>query len=241
MIDEADESLEALLVASDLDPGQCDVVFDPPTADWAAARGSKKVLNLFLHSIVEQVDTRLGDWTDVRDDRGRVIERQPPLRRYDLAYLVTAWTGAVRDDHRLLSAALRCLAAHRSLPEAYRVGSLKTLGLPMPLYVAVPDTGAQSNAWDIWSALGTPPRAHLNVVVSTPMRLPVETDIAPEITTRRFAVGIDEGPVEDVASPARDKTAGAQNEAVLTGAAEEAGNGRARRPRRRGVEEAKKE
>lgn len=239
MIDEADESLESLLAASDLGPGQCDIVFDPPTADWAAGRGSKRVVNLFLHSIVEQIDTRLGDWTDVRDDRGRVIERQPPLRRYDLAYLVTAWTGSVRDDHRLLSAALRSLATHRSLPEAHRIGSLKDLGLPLPLYVAVPDTGGQANAWDIWSALGTPPRAHVNVVLSAPLRLPVETDIAPEITTRRFAVGVDEGPIEDVASPSRDKVAGAQNEAITT-AEQQAPNGGGRRPRGRGVQEVKK-
>lgn len=235
MIAEADDALEALLKAADLGPGKTDLVFDAPTADWAAGRGSKRILNLWFHSVTEKVESRVGDWTDVRDENGRVVERQPPLRRYDLAYLVTAWTGDVREDHRLLSAALLAFASHESLPEQYRTGSLLNLGLPLPLHVATPVSGVVVDAWDVWGALGTPPRAHLDVVLSVPLRLPVDRDIAPEIKTRRFAIGRDDGEPEDVATPKRDEEAGARNEALLgSGGDNGAATARPRGPRPRG-------
>lgn len=239
MIDEADDSLAAMLGAADLGPGTCEIAFDPPTPEWAAKHASGKALNLFLHDITEQLESRVADWTDVRDGNGRIVERQPPLRRYDLSYLVSAWTGSVKGDHQLLSAALRCFAHTPSIPAAHRAGSLGVLQYPLPLQVAIPGAGPAADVWDIWSALGTPPRAYLKLVVCVPLRLPVDRDIAPEITARKIAVGTDDGSVEDVTSPDRDERAGAQNEARLRQDGDDAAQG-SRAGRRRVLTEVPK-
>ena len=90
VVDDVDAALAALFAASKAKDQKLACAFDTPTPEWAA-KVKSPTLNLFLVQIDENLDARPGAWTDVRDDNGQTIGRQPPLRRYDLRYLLSAW------------------------------------------------------------------------------------------------------------------------------------------------------
>jgi len=79
VIHHVNECLRALLAASAGDDPP-ELSFEAPTAAWAAEAGHP-VLNLFLYDVREHLDARLADWSDLRDDAGRVVGRRPPTRR----------------------------------------------------------------------------------------------------------------------------------------------------------------
>jgi hypothetical protein len=64
-----------------------------------------------------------------------------------------------------------------SIPEAHLKGRLADQGLTVHIDVGVPVSGAQT--WDLWSALGTPPRTALEIVVTAPVVPDLRTDLAP--------------------------------------------------------------
>jgi len=94
-LDRVDQG-RARLDRADLDPG-------------------RPVLNVFLAGISADTRAMPGDWADLRDADGRVIGRQPPPRRFDLRYLVTAWTDDPDTEQLLLDAVLRAVAEQRVL------------------------------------------------------------------------------------------------------------------------------
>jgi hypothetical protein len=127
--------------------------------------------------INENLDARPGAWTDVRDESGQTIGRQPPLRRYDLRYLVSAWGGAPDVEHRLFGAVLTLVPAYDSIPAELVSGSLAETGLPVRLRIAQDDLGV--SVADVWSSLGQPVRASLTLVVTAPLLPMLVTELAP--------------------------------------------------------------
>jgi hypothetical protein len=172
MIDEVDEALAAL-VRRDAVPGAgVDVVFDAPTKDWAARRNAPTI-SLFLYDLREDVRRRTRGLLDERgepdaDGVAAVTARRPPPRWFKLSYLATAWTARPEDEHRLLSALLRCTLAHEKMPDDLLPGSLAELGLPVPLTVGLPPPEDRSFA-DVWSALGGELKPSLDIVVNVPV------------------------------------------------------------------------
>jgi hypothetical protein len=176
VVDDVDAALAALFAASKAKDQKLACAFDAPTPDWSTTVKSP-TLNLFLVQINENVDARPGAWADVRGDNGQTIGRQPPLRRYDLRYMLSAWGAGAQAEHRLLGAVLALVPAYDSIPAELLAGSLAELELPVRLRIAQDELGV--SVTDVWSSLGQPVRASLTLVVTAPLLPALVTELAP--------------------------------------------------------------
>ncbi len=204
MIADVDASLRSLLRATALDGANADVVFDPPTRQWSDQAGGS-VVDAYLWEIREDLSRRHNDWEAVHNDQGRVTGRRPPLHRYRLRYLLTAWGGTTADEHRLLSAVLSALADEQAIPAEHVSGDLAEEGLPVFLSIALPAEGDVPPPSDLWGALGIAPRAALDLVVVAPLPRPAATTAAAPVRERRITVATPDGTPEHVPSAIRDE------------------------------------
>jgi hypothetical protein len=185
VLEDVDGALAAVL-ARQLPEGTT-VTFAAPSPGWLEDPPGKQVLSVFLYDIREDPVGRAADWDDVRDERGRVIGRQPPPRRYELSYLVTAWAGDAEQEHRLLSDVLRLVFDGEAIPEDCRVGSLAQTTQPVLLRLVrrdPPHTPAQ-----VWADLGLPPRLVLDLAITAPLVPALVTELAPPAQDMRLGVG----------------------------------------------------
>jgi hypothetical protein len=185
VLEDVDGSLAALL-AQALPEGTT-VTFAAPTRDWLDSPPGKQVVSAFLYDIREDAVGRGADWDEVRDERGRVVGRQPPPRRYELSYLVTAWAGDVDLEHRLLSDVLRLVFRGEIIPDDCRVGSLTQTGLPVMLRVVRSDPPHSPS--QVWADLGLPPRLVVDLAVTAPLVPELVTELAPPAEDMRLGVG----------------------------------------------------
>ncbi|MEV8541417.1 DUF4255 domain-containing protein [Streptomyces sp. NPDC051572] len=180
MIHEVDEVLKDLIGGGALAGSGIEVSFDAPTRDWAARRNTPTI-NTYLYDIREDVHRRQRGHVAVRDERDVVVKRRQPPRWFRLSYLVTAWTKRPQDEHRLLSAVLSTLIPRELLAPAELPGSLRELGLSVPISVAGIQTESRSLA-EIWSALGGELKPSLDLVVTAPFPAYPEYDAGPPVT-----------------------------------------------------------
>ncbi|WP_172384642.1 DUF4255 domain-containing protein [Streptomyces sp. MNP-20] len=180
MIHEVDEVLKGLIGGGTLAGSGIDVSFDVPTRDWAARRNAP-VVNAYLYDIREDVSRRQRGRTALRDDRAVVVRHRRPPRWFRLSYLVTAWTKAPQDEHRLLSAVLATLLPHELVPADELPGALGRLGLAVPMAVGDFPTEARSLA-DIWSALGGELKPSVDLAVTVPFPAHPDYDAGPPVT-----------------------------------------------------------
>ena len=115
MILETDQVLAGLLKAKAFGGAAIGIAFDQPSRAWIGEVKSPTV-NLFLFDIRENVHRRDVMYEEVRDDKGVLIGRRPPPRRFDLHYTVTAWAPKPLVEHNLLGVALRCFCAFETAP-----------------------------------------------------------------------------------------------------------------------------
>jgi hypothetical protein len=167
MIHDVDASLAALIRAEALAGGEAEVVFDPPTKEWASRRHAPAI-DVFLYDIREDVSRRDISVNVVRDDGGNIVDRRPPPRRFLLSYLLTAWTRRPEDEHRLLSQLLTAFVRHDRIPDAYLTGPLADQPLPVILKLALPMAEHRSIS-DLWTALGGEMKPSLDLVVVAPL------------------------------------------------------------------------
>lgn len=180
MIHEVDEALRRLIRDEALRGSAVEVSLDAPTKDWAARRNAPTI-NLYLYDIREDLRRRSRGQQDERDETGVVTGRRAPPRYVKLSYLVTAWTQRPEDEHRLLSLLLVGLFGVEVVPPRLLTGSLARLSLPVPLTVALPPPEDRSFA-DVWTALGGELKPSIDLVASTPLALPVDTEVGPPVT-----------------------------------------------------------
>ncbi|WP_329259725.1 DUF4255 domain-containing protein [Streptomyces sp. NBC_01478] len=180
MIHEVDEVLGDLIGGGALAGSGIEVSFDAPTRDWAARRNTPTI-NTYLYDIREDVHRRQRGHVAVRDERDVVVKRRQPPRWFRLSYLVTAWTKRPQDEHRLLSAVLATLIPRELLAPSELPGSLRQLGLSVPISVAGIQTESRSLA-EIWSALGGELKPSLDLVVTAPFPAYPEYDAGPPVT-----------------------------------------------------------
>src|SRR5947208_11641903 len=226
MIQDVDESLRALVKRDALNGSKADVAFDAPTKEWSSRRNTPTV-DLYLYDIREELEQREVMWESVRDDSGFVTERRPPARRFELSYLVTAWTQRPEDEHRLLSSLLSCFLRNQTMPVELITGSLVGARLPITLNIALPPPQDRSIS-DVWSALGGELKASLDLVVNAPFEIKVAIPAGPPVLEEpKFTFERPDGEIEDAATPAaRSKgrrTAVAAEAAKLVGAPGPAG------------------
>lgn len=187
MIHETDEALRSYLAATLPGGAKRAISFEPPTAEWLA-KVKGVTLNLFLYDVAENLEARAGDWIDVRDPAGNVIGLQPPVRRYDLTYVASAWGGTVAEQHELLGDLLRCMPAYDDIPDGHLTGRLAEQGIAVRLRV-----GSLEGIPDLWSALGQMPVAALALRVTMPVLPELLTDVAPATGAIDLGLSKEEG------------------------------------------------
>jgi hypothetical protein len=124
VIPEVDESLRALLSAAAATP----VSVEP--ADQGVA--------LRLTTIHEDTTGLPANWADLRDDRGIVVARRPPIRRYELRYTVTARASSTAAEHGLLDAMLAAVSLTATIEPPHLHEDFVDCGLPVLIRVAEP-------------------------------------------------------------------------------------------------------
>lgn len=176
MIADADRSL-ANFLGSVLDSGTA-VTFETPTDEWAKAV-KRPAVSCFLHRVVEDIGRRNADWADERGPDGRVGARQPPVRHYQLHYQVSAWAKSVDEEHRLLGRVMEGCLIGEIVTAEHLAGVLEGEEQPLLVRLGVPVPNPGPQAHDVWSSLGMPLRASLELTLVAPLRPALNTDIAP--------------------------------------------------------------
>jgi hypothetical protein len=151
-------------------PDEVDVRIDQPGADLPG-----DTVLVFLHRVVEDVTARAASWSDELDERGRVVARTLPPRRYRFCYAITAWAEDRTVEHARLGAVLDTLAGLLHVPVECLPPFLRS-GPPIDLDVAHPDLPGLSA--DLWAVFGVPPRSFLDVVLSVTLTPKVITPLA---------------------------------------------------------------
>ncbi|MEV4847665.1 DUF4255 domain-containing protein [Micromonospora matsumotoense] len=177
MIHEIDDALRRLVREQALPSSSVDIVLEAPTKEWAARRNAPTV-NVYLYDIREDLRRRSRGLVNEYDERGQVARRVAPPRYVKLSYLVTAWTQRPEDEHRLLSSLLLCFLRLDAVPPAVLTGSVATIGMPVPLTVALPPPEDRAFA-DVWTALGGELKPSLDLVVSVPVDSGREVPVGP--------------------------------------------------------------
>lgn len=177
MIPDLDQTLKQLLTKQvPLDPAEVEVTFDLPGRDWSGGL-TKPTINLYLYDLRENQELRDNDWIVERGanngDSNTATKKRPPLR-IDLSYLVTAWTTAVEDEHRLVWRLLPALLRHPVLPRELLQGEVKEtverLDVDIRTKAAQPD-GVFKDPGDFWSAIENQLKPSINYVVTVPLDL----------------------------------------------------------------------
>ena len=176
MINEVDETLRSLFKNEVLNGTDVDIVFDAPTRDWATRR-NKPTVNVYLYDIREDTRRQQYGETEIRDERGRVVQRLEPPRFFKLSYLVTAWTQRAEDEHRLLSAVLGRLLQHPYLPQEHMTELLIEKEISLLMRIAFP--GAEDRQVpDVWTALGGDLKPSLDLQIDMPVRVDTLGELA---------------------------------------------------------------
>ena len=181
MLHEIDAVVRALLTGAL--PDGVPVDFATPDATLAGQRS----VNVFLRRVDENVLARAENWSERRDERGRLLGRQPPPRHYRVSYLLTAWDTRPEAEHALLGAALAALTRYAMVPVDLLMCSLAESGQPVTVDVGHPDLGPGTPP--DWAALDIRPRAYLDVVVTFVVQPDLITELAAPASTLDLGLG----------------------------------------------------
>lgn len=134
-----------------------DVSFDPPSGTWSAQL-SRITVNLFLFGVGRSAQ-------QPRPPAERTVDgqrqRRPALPMIDLRYLVSAWTGSIRDEHQLLGDLFGVLLRTQVMPVEH---------LPVPpassVQMSIPpaDDGRISG---VWSTIGATVKPSFELLITT--------------------------------------------------------------------------
>jgi hypothetical protein len=201
VIEDVDDALRAFL-AAEVAGGRTTVSFEPPTPEWEkSVKGP--TLALFLIDVRENLEARTGDWRDVRDDDGILVGRQPPVRRFDLSYLVSAWGESMADQHRLLGGVLGALPAYDHIPDDHIGGRLAEQGISVGLRV-----GTTDSLPDLWGSIGQSVRACATLLVTMPVLPAMLTELAPPADSMDLGLAGQDGRRGQPPSPAQPEKSG---------------------------------
>lgn len=176
MIDEVDDALRAVVRRDVLNGAAVEIAFDAPSKEWSARRNAPAI-DIYLYDVREDMERRRYGSVDVRNPNGDLAGRRGPPRYIKFSYLVTAWTQRPEDEHRILSAVLRCFLAMDVLPADVLGGTLAAQGYPIGVTIARPPPQDRSIS-DVWSALGGELKPSLDLVVTAPVE-PALAPVAP--------------------------------------------------------------
>ncbi len=167
MIEALDETIKQLLIQkTPLNLAEVDISFDVPNREWSSSI-SKPTINVYLHDIRENLNLKQNEWYNERNPDGS-INRIEVGSRFDLSYIITAWTTNVEDEHRLLWYVLSTLVRFPVLPADVMQEPLPRQSILLHTKVAQPE-GILRNAADVWTALDNQLKPVLTYVVTLAM------------------------------------------------------------------------
>lgn len=173
MLSELDETIRRLLIdEGGFDPAEIDVSFDIPNREWSVGI-TKPTLNCYLFDIRENGELRQQGMQTEKGGSGSAGRRRPRLF-FDLTYLITAWTRAVEDEHRLLWHTLTTLVRFTTLPAEHLQGRLRENDVPIFARAAQPSSVLKSPG-EFWTALENQLKPSLSYVVT----LGLDRDLLP--------------------------------------------------------------
>lgn len=192
MIKDLDDTIKAALqtlAAPNSLLASADISFDQPDKAWRDLL-HKLTVNCYLYDIRQNMAMRTNEPIVVRSADNMRATRVLPPARIDCAYCITAWspaqTGAVFEEHRLLSQVLRLFLQYPMFPQAVLMGSLSTQLPPFP-GIAASQEGVK-NMPEFWNALDQKLKPSLNYIVTLamlPEDIPADNamgDVARKIT-----------------------------------------------------------
>ncbi len=193
MLSDFDKTLENLLFTEgNLNRGDIDIAFDPPTGEWSA-RLNKPTINCWCFDLRENLKLRIPDRTVGRN--GDVARISIPVRRVDVTYLVTAWARKIEDEHQLLWRGLGALKRFTALEPDQCEGALRYQEHSIPLTVA--DMSAiQTNLVDLWSVLENQMRLGFTVMATIDLDTRFGFDV-PLVLEGTIRVGQSERPEDE--------------------------------------------
>lgn len=150
MIHDLDQTLERIIYErGKLNRNEIDISFEQPNGEWSS-RLSRPTLNCWSFDLRENKKLRSSNRRVERN--GNTGNITFPPRRFDITYLITAWTRKIEDEHRLI---WRALTALKQTPIIYRdeaEGDLRYCEHDIPLLVAT-ESDHPVNLVDLWSVL----------------------------------------------------------------------------------------
>jgi hypothetical protein len=161
-----------------ISPREVAIQFEAPTRE-RVERLLLPTLNFFLFEVRENTELRQNAY-QTRQVNGRAERRAPP-RRFDLRYMVSALSSVSEDEHLLLWRSLTTLGRYSQIPE--ELLPVEVSALKIPLVTRLCEGEESQRLLNIWSALGTQPRAALAYVVTVPVDLATIIE-APLVLTR---------------------------------------------------------
>lgn len=164
MLVDLDRTIEKILYDQGKIPrGEIEIAFDTPTGEWSASL-NKPTLNLWCFDVRENVSRRVSG-IDTKTLNGNMARKQMPARRMDLAYLVTAWSRKVEDEHRMIWRALQTLKRVPVLDPEDCEGDLQYQKQRMQVFVAEPNELGMSMP-DLWGVLENQMKLGFIVVIT---------------------------------------------------------------------------
>lgn len=174
MLDDLDKTLEAVLRKRGNIGEDIEIAFEQPNREWAS-RLSRPTLNIFAFDMRENQKLRISEREVTRNGVSARITM--PSRRIDVAYLVTAWTRKIEDEHRLLWRALASAKRVTSLEPSSCEGALRYSNVDIPLLVAEISPTLSTNLVDLWSVLDNQLHLGFTIIATVEVDLAFEADV----------------------------------------------------------------
>lgn len=180
MIDDLDTSLTHLISQEVSSLDKTKVHFDAPDDKFAPALPA---VNLFLYDVRENTELRSNEWLVERRTDGTTTKKRSP-KRVECSYLITAWAGDVKSEHKLLGDVMTALLRHPTLPAEILQGSLQGQSPSLPAITLQP--GRLQSLGEFWQALGGKPKSALNFTVTIGVEALKPVEAGPPITDKRI-------------------------------------------------------
>lgn len=171
-------------------PQDLDISFDAPDREWSA-KLNRPTVNCYLWDLGPNLKEAVSGMERI-EENGKQY-RRPFLPRFDLRYLVTAWSKESRDEQQLLGGVVRAFAARSQLSEDLLAEPLASLR-PLPTIHLQPRQADERP--DFWQALGGRYRAGVDIMLTVTLDplIRFEVPAAPTEVEQRL---------EDTTEPAR--------------------------------------
>jgi len=173
---ETDQALNALLTRDVIGGAPIEISFEPPSKAWTSTRKAPAI-NAYLHDLRENTARREVMAEPVYDGEGKLVGRQKPPRRFDLAYTVSVWGAKPLLEHRLLGALVQCLAHYDVLPRELLPPVLAALSCDVFL------STAQGAKRGMLQNISGDLKASVDLIVTVPIPAGRTVPLAPPVTS----------------------------------------------------------